>query len=123
MDVTGRVVEILPVVTGTGAKNWKKQDFIIETNGQYPKGICITAWGATCDSVGQLHIGDTVKCFINIESREYGSKWYTDVKLWKFEILGQTAPQAAAPPSYYPPMPSATDADIPNTPEDDGLPF
>jgi hypothetical protein len=122
MDVTGKVIEILPVVTGTGAKDWKKRDFVLETEGQYQKKICITAWGATCDSVGQLHIGDMVKCFINIESREYSGKWYTDVKLWKFEIVGQTASTAAAPHSYYPPMPSATDAEILNAPEDD-LPF
>jgi hypothetical protein len=121
MDVTGRVAEILPIETGTGAKDWKKRDFILKTEGQYPKKICITAWGATCDSVGQLHIGDMVKVFINIESREYSGKWYTDVRLWKFEIVGQTAPAAAAP-AYYPPMPSATDAEILNAPEDD-LPF
>ena len=122
MDVTGRVAEIFPVETGTGAKYWEKQVFILETEGQYPKKICITAWGATCDSVGQLHIGDTVKCFINIESREYSGRWYTDVKLWKFEIVGQTAPPAAAPPTYYPPMPSAADTDIPRAPDGD-LPF
>jgi len=38
MDIKGRVIQLLALQTGEGKNGtWKKQDFVIETDGQYPK--------------------------------------------------------------------------------------
>ncbi|MEZ4905483.1 MAG: DUF3127 domain-containing protein [Spirosomataceae bacterium] len=43
MEIKGRVIHLLALQTGEGKNGtWKKQDFVIETDGQYPKK-CISA--------------------------------------------------------------------------------
>ena len=42
MQLTARLTQVLPVQIGTGKNgHWKKQDIIVETNGQYSKKVCI----------------------------------------------------------------------------------
>ena len=65
---------------------------VIETNEQYPKKIAITCWGDKVDEIQQLTPGTMVKVAINIESREYNERWYTDIKAWKIDTqLSQPA--------------------------------
>jgi len=99
MEITGKIIQILPEETGEGRNGtWKKQSFILETQDQYPKKVCITAWG---DKVGLQNYSENeeVTASINIESREYNSRWYTDVKAWR---LAKSTPDGAgsAPPDY-----------------------
>ena len=85
MEIVGKVEQILPLASGTGKNGeWKKQDFILTTPGQYPKKICITLWGDKIDEA-RITVGEEIKAMIDVESREYNGKWYTDVKAWKIE--------------------------------------
>ena len=82
MEITGKIISVLPMQSGVSTNGeWKKQEFIIETSDQYPKKICITAMKTMAEKV--FNIGETVTCHINIESREFNGKWYTTVNLWK----------------------------------------
>lgn len=88
MEIQGTVKQILPVQSGSSKNGqWKKQDFILETEAQYPKLVCINMWGDKIDEFS-LVVGEKVKVFINLESREYNGRWYTDVKAWKVEKQG-----------------------------------
>ncbi|HBY69897.1 MAG TPA: hypothetical protein DEG69_20420 [Flavobacteriaceae bacterium] len=70
-------------MSGEGANgSWRKQDYILETQGDYPKKICFTVWGEKIDEFA-IKKDEEVNVSINLESREYNSKWYTDVKAWK----------------------------------------
>ncbi|MDG1009005.1 MAG: DUF3127 domain-containing protein, partial [Amylibacter sp.] len=41
MEIKGRIIEILPLKTGQSANGeWRKQEFILETESNYPKKIC-----------------------------------------------------------------------------------
>lgn len=85
LKIKGEVVQILEEQSGKGKNGpWKKQDFILETQGKYGKKICITQWG---DKIDQFNVeeGEMVTVFIDIQSREYKGNWYTDVKAWKVE--------------------------------------
>lgn len=75
---------MLPLQSGQGKSGsaWKKQEFILETPGQYPKKVCISLWGEKVDE-NRLTIGEKITASINIESREYNGRWYTDVRAWK----------------------------------------
>ncbi len=89
LEITGKLVKILAEQTGTGKNGaWVKQDFIIETTEQFPKKLCISAWGDKSDVLKTLKEGEDVKVAFNIESREYNERWYTDVKAWKIETAG-----------------------------------
>ena len=88
MQLTAKIVQILPLQTGTGKNGqWKKQDVIVETEGQYPKKVCISIWGDKIND-SLLKPGIPLKFDFDIESREYNGRWYTDVKAWKVESAG-----------------------------------
>ncbi|MBK8644243.1 MAG: DUF3127 domain-containing protein [Saprospiraceae bacterium] len=89
MQLTAKLTQLLPIQTGTGKNGeWKKQDIIVETDGQYPKKVCISIWGDKIDE-GQLQIGNLLKIDFDIQSQEYNSKWYTNIKAWKIEVAVQ----------------------------------
>jgi len=86
MQLTAKLTQLLPIQTGTGKNGeWKKQDIIVETEGQFPKKICVSVWGDKINE-SQLQIGKELKIDFDIESREYNNKWYTDIKAWKIEM-------------------------------------
>ena len=84
MELKAKLVELLPVQSGTGktGTEWKKQDIIVETAGQYPKKVCVTIWGDKADE-SILQIGNELTISFDIESREYNGRWYTEVKAFK----------------------------------------
>jgi hypothetical protein len=113
--LTGKLLQILTQQSGTGKNGpWVKQDFILETEGEFPRKVCISAWGDKAKEVAEFREGEELEVHVNIESREFNSRWYTDVKAWKFE---RTTPgESIVPP------PAFKDEDIPLIQEDD-LPF
>ena len=88
MELKAKLIQLLPLQTGTGKNGeWKKQDIIVETEGQYPKKVCVSIWGDKINT-SQLQIGKNLQISFDIESREYNGRWYTDVKAWKIEAAG-----------------------------------
>ena len=99
MEINGRIVQVLDEQSGTGRNGiWRKRDYILETGGQYPKKICITVWGDKIDQFG-MQMGDDVNVGVEVESREYNGRWYTDVKAWRVNKGGASAPTASASPA------------------------
>ena len=91
MEVSGKIIEILEVKSGKSANGeWRKQEYVLETEAEYPKKVCFMAWG---DKIDQFNIqqGETVAVSIDLESREYNGRWYTDVKAWKVSRDGSSA--------------------------------
>ncbi|MBZ0198639.1 MAG: DUF3127 domain-containing protein [Ignavibacteriaceae bacterium] len=96
MQLTAKLLQLLPLQTGEGKNGpWKKQDIIVETEGQYPKKICISIWGDKINT-SALTSGSNLKIDFDVESREYNGRWYTDVKAWRVEVNeGQAANKPA----------------------------
>ena len=93
MEITGKVIRLGGLTEGTSARGpWRKQDLIIETDEQYPKTVCLTCWTNQIDEIQNMVPGQLIKAQIDISSREFNGKWYTDVRVWRFEPVGQTAP-------------------------------
>lgn len=115
LNISGIVLNILPLQTGTSKAGnpWQKQDFILETGGQYPRKVCICLFGDNVEKF-PLAVGQSVTASVDIESREFNGRWYTDVRAWNVVYNGQQqgapapAPAAAAPTA----QPTAT---APNT--------
>ena len=106
MQVTAKLIQLLPLQTGTGKTGsaWKKQDIIVETNAQYPKKICISIWGDKIDR-SVLQEGALLTISFDVESREYNGRWYTDVKAWKVEPAEAGRNSAPEPPPSMADMP------------------
>lgn len=94
------------MTAGTSAKGpWKKQEYVLQTADQFPKKVCFVVWGDKIDEYA-LKENDSVEVSIDIESREFNGKWYTDVKAWKVVKdkdqknirVGEDAPLPTEPP-------------------------
>jgi hypothetical protein len=123
MQLTAKLIQVLPVQTGMGKNGeWRKQNIILETGGMYPKKVCITFWG---DKINEsiLQTGSILDVSFDVESREYNGNWYTDLKAWKVEPAGASTPapaqeygQAGQPAQAAPPVDFSGDSG-------DDLPF
>lgn len=121
LEITGKLIKFLSVQSGTNARGtWSKQDFVIETMEQYPRKICISAWGERMNELNALKEGDILKVSFNLESREYNERWYTDVRAWRIEKQNNTGAVASAGNNTPPP---ADDSAFINQQEVDDLPF
>ena len=98
MEITGKVVRLGGLTEGTSAKGpWRKQDLIIETDEQYPKTVCLTCWTNQINEIQGMTPGQLIKAQIDISSREFNGKWYTDVRVWRFDPVTANAPVAQQP--------------------------
>lgn len=94
MNISGKVVQVLPIQTGTSKAGnpWQKQEFVLEQGGQYPRKVCISLFG---DNVAKIpQVGQDVMVSVDIDSREFNGRWYTEIKAWN---IVQTGAQPAAP--------------------------
>ena len=117
LEVSGKVFKLLQEQSGEGKNGrWVKQEFVIETEDQFPKKICFSSWGDKVAEVKKLAEGDAVEVSFNVESREYNDRWYTDLRAWKIVKSG------SQPSNNQSDVPPLSESDIP--PEgDDDLPF
>jgi hypothetical protein len=97
MELKGKVIQLLQPQTGMGKKGqWKKQEFILETQAQYPKKVCLSAWGDKIDQYN-LAVGDVITVAVDLESREYNGRWYTEARAWKVDKNGSEGGNTSAP--------------------------
>ncbi len=100
MEFEGIVYRKLPEVTGTSAKGaWRKQDVVFELPSEFSRKICVTFFGDRAEDAAALKEGDSAQVSVNVESREYNGKWYTDVKAWKVVRKGAVDPASASHPA------------------------
>ena len=103
MDFEGKVLEILPAVTGQSARGtWERQTVVFEQpNKQYGKELAVTFMNKG-QEVANLRVGESYLVSFDIESRNYQGKWYTDVRAWRVQPVQAAA--AAAPAPNMPPF-------------------
>lgn len=126
MNISGKVVQVLPIQTGTSKAGnpWQKQEFVLEQGGQYPRKVCISLFG---DNVAKIpQVGQDVMVSVDIDSREFNGRWYTEIKAWNVVQAG--AQQAAPAPQQVAPAPAAAPAQpqpapAPQAGAADDLPF
>ncbi len=107
LELQGKLVQLLEKQVGNGRNGtWEKQEFIVETMEQYPKKVCISAWGDKIKEIGAARPGDVLKVSFNLESREFNGRWYTDIRAWRISREGAAAASTGAP---MPPPPSFDD--------------
>lgn len=109
MEVKGKVLKVLPEEKGESkaGKSWFKSGFVIETFDQYAKTIALTVMSEKLIPVVKgLKIGEEVTAHINIESREYQDKYFTNVTAWKID-------KANEPKTESEPKVKVTDEDLP----------
>ena len=109
MDFEGKVMEILPPVSGQSARGtWERQTVVFEQpNKQYGKELAVTFMNKG-QEVANLRVGETYIVSFDIESRNYQGRWYTDVRAWRVQPVqsAAAAPAPEMPPFMEEPQPS-----------------
>jgi hypothetical protein len=85
MELIGKIIKILPLQSGQGKNGeWRKQEFVVQTDGPYPKQVCFTMWNAKIDN-NPLEENKQVTVAFDPESREFNNRWYTDLIAWRVQ--------------------------------------
>ena len=101
----------MPATSGQSARGaWQRQEVIFDmkSQSQFPRKICVTFFNKP-DEVARLVVGTEYTVSIDVESREYNGKWYTDVRAWRIVPKSEVPPTPAGginPPAYNAPMPT-----------------
>lgn len=113
MEITGRLIKLLPEVSGESARGpWVRGGFVIETDGEYPRQVAFTLFGADKVAMAKnIPMNSNIMVSFSVESREFNEKWYTDLRCRNIQpyVPGQmpgpatgygwTAAPAAQPPA------------------------
>lgn len=127
MEIKGKIIAALPLQSGVSkaGKDWKKREYVLETQEQFSHKVCFHLFGDRVDQY-PLEVGDEVVVSFDLDSREFNGRWYTDVRAFKVEKAGAATSTTAAPaatatsiPGDFPPAPVELPAAGPN----DDLPF
>lgn len=87
MEFEAKVIQELPVQEGvskTSGKPWKKREWVVETFGNYPRKVKIQAFGDRADQMN-IEVGNSYRLSVDLESREFNGRWYTDVSVFRTE--------------------------------------
>ncbi len=108
MDLTGKVIAILPANSGVSARTgnpWMSQEYVIEVPGQYPRKMLFRIFGE--DRIKQFNIqpGEEITVQFDIDAREYNGRWFNDIRAYNI-IRGQVA-QAVPAATPFPPQQNA----------------
>ena len=146
-EFIGTVHTVLEAQSGVSQKgtNWMSQDFVVQSEGQYPKFACFKLFGE--QRVGNaakfLVPGTLVKVSYDINAREYNGRWYNSLEAWKVEdgndvaaapaagfqggapaSVAQAAPSVPkTPPAAVAPPPASAIPAPQSNPDGDDLPF
>lgn len=114
MEIEVKVFNVLEPQSFTSKKDgsvFKKYSFIGKTNEQYPKTICFTCMGDELWQKLHIMVGKSYSLGINISSREWNGRWFTEISVWKAISLeqqqGNNSTQAKQQ-DYVQPMPQPT---------------
>lgn len=129
MEITGKIIAVLPARSGVSARTgseWKVQEYVLETQEQYPRKMCFDVFGA--DKIDQfaIQIGEQLTVSFDIDAREYQGRWYNSIRAWKVERVAAQDPSAPAGMSQFPPIGetgAAPIADFSSGDAKDDLPF
>jgi len=93
LDIIGKIIQVMPETGGQSkaGKPWSKQEFVVETLDNYPRKICMSVMNEKVQELKKFPQGTEIKASLNIESREYNGRWYTDIRAWKIEANGPAA--------------------------------
>lgn len=85
MEITGKIIEVLPLQSGTSARTgnpWMSQEYVLETHDQYPKKMLFRVFGE--DKIKQMNIqsGEELTVSFDIDANEYQGRWYNRINAW-----------------------------------------
>lgn len=89
MEISGKVTAVFPVKEGTGKTSgnpWRNQEFVIETQEQYPKKCCLQLMNDNVDRFA-IQTGMDVRVKFDINAREWEGRYFNTLTAWEVTVL------------------------------------
>ena len=102
MELQGKIIEALPVKTGTSARGeWKVQEFVLETfDDRFSRKMVFSVFGEDRLQRFNIQVGQDVTVSFDIDAHEYQGRWYNSIRAFDVRPIVQQpfVPQADAAP-------------------------
>ena len=100
MEITGKIIAVLPANSGTSARTgnpWMSQTYVIETQGQYHKELAFDVFGE--ERIKQFNIkqGEELTVSFDIDAHEYQGRYFNQIRAFNVEKSGQQTTQQPTP--------------------------
>ncbi|MBQ8051239.1 MAG: DUF3127 domain-containing protein [Bacteroidaceae bacterium] len=131
MDLTGRIIAVLPERSGTSARTgseWKVASYVLETQEQYPKKMCFEVFGVERIQNFNIQVGEMMTVSFDIDAHEYNGRWFNSIRAFRVDRNVQAqapegAPVVAGAPVPPPAAPFASEPAAAAAPAIDQTPF
>ena len=104
IKVVGTIEKLMPVQKGVSStgREWVRQDIVMSmANGQFVKHLAATVMGQERIDNFNLHVGDNIVAYLDIDAREYNSRWYNSINIWRVERVGSNGNQSQSHQQQY----------------------
>ena len=104
IKVVGTIEKLMPISKGVSAagREWVKQDIVMSmANGQFVKHLAATVMGQERIDNFKLRVGDNIVAYLDIDAREYNSRWYNSINIWRVERVGSNGNETQSNQQYY----------------------
>ena len=91
MEITGKIIAVLPANSGTSARTgnpWMSQTYVIETQGQYPKKLAFDVFGEERIKQFNIQQGEELTVRFDIDAHEYNNRWFNQIRAFNVEKSG-----------------------------------
>lgn len=128
MDLTGKIIAVLPASSGVSQRtgnSWMSQDYVIEVPGQYPRKCLFRVFGEDRIKQFNIQMGQDYTVSFDIDAHEYQGRWFNDIRAYSVvpavaasvaAPIPGAAPVAAAPFPPQQPVAAASEAAAPFPP-------
>ena len=91
LKLEGKVIKILP--TNQISDSFKKREFVIETEDQYPQKVKFELTQDACSKMDSYKEGDIITVHFNIRGREWMNKnnelvYFVSLNAWRIDKVG-----------------------------------
>lgn len=110
MEMTGRIIAVLPERSGTSPRTgnpWRAASYVLETSEQYPKKLCFDVFGDDRIQMMNIQAGETLTVKFDIDAHEYNGRWYNSIRAFAVDRNAAPAGPAPVPPADMPPFAGA----------------
>lgn len=108
MNISATITHAFDTIQGEGRNGqWVKKTYLATYGGNYPKTFAFDVFNANVDKLRDiLKPGHLVNINIDIESREYNGRYYTNITAWGATpaTASPNGSQSIAPPPPAPPF-------------------
>ena len=88
MEITGKIIVACEPRGGVSQRtgnNWKMQEFVLETQEQFPRKCMFSVFGEDRLREFNIQVGEVVTVSFDIDAREYNGRWFNSLRAWKVD--------------------------------------